>query len=149
MNIKKTNKGQVSIEFILIASFVAGGFLLASSAIFNFINEARTQQETEALGEIGNSIFSEVVVASVVQDNYERHFRLPSHAAGVEYDIFINWYEPPISNNSEIILKFVGSERNKIIFLQDVDVKGLTHGCNTLTKKEGIITIMESETDKC
>lgn len=146
-------RAQVSLEFIVVASMVAGGFILASSAIFEFIEEGRSNQEVAALKEIGSLLFSEVLLASNVQDQYTRYFTLPATADGMEYEIIINKYDPPRSNNSEVVFRFPPHVDNggyeRVVFLHDVRAKSLQPGCNRIVKEKGIITLTESTASAC
>lgn len=146
-------KAQVSVEFIVVASVVAIGFMLASSSLFTFIEEGKSNQEIDALRDVGTLIFKEVIMASTVQDNYQRYFELPSNVEGVEYVITINPYHPPESNNSEVILSFPEFVDNKqyqrILFLYNIDVRSLERGCNKIRKDGGEITIVKAYPEEC
>ncbi len=103
--------------------------------------------------EIGSLLFSEVLLASNVQDQYTRYFTLPATADGMEYEIIINKYDPPRSNNSEVVFRFPPHVDNggyeRVVFLHDVRAKSLQPGCNRIVKEKGIITLTESTASAC
>ncbi|MFP4117836.1 MAG: hypothetical protein ACLFTR_02840 [Candidatus Woesearchaeota archaeon] len=146
------SRAQVSAEFMIIFAFVAGAFILAAGIIFDMIIDSRSQDVRNGLDSLGDLVFNEVMLASVVQDNYERFFYLPATINGVDYMIDINHYSPPESNNSEV--KFYvesGDELSytKTVFLPHVDMISFEPGCNMITKSNSSISIEAVNQEKC
>jgi hypothetical protein len=126
---------------------------MATSSLFTFIEEGKSNQEISALRDVGTLLFNEVIMASTVQDSYQRYFELPGDVEGVEYVITINPYLPPTSNNSEIVLSFPELVDNKgyerVIVLYNVDVRSLEQGCNKIRKDDGNIVIVKAYQEEC
>lgn len=147
-----SRSAQVSAEFVIIFAFVAGGFILSTGIILEMITESRSQEERASLDSIGDKINNEVTLASVVHDNYKRFFSLPDTLDGVDYEIKLNPYSPPDSNNSEVILYVESGDKlsyTRQVFLRHVDIISIGQGCNMLTRHNSTTRIEKVEEKNC
>ncbi len=82
-------KGQVTIEFVLIATFmlfVFGGVFLVLQTRMGDIRDAKNMQ---VLNQLGNVVSTEVEMAAQVGEGYERNFSIPQTLQGEPYTISI------------------------------------------------------------
>ena len=70
-------KSQISMEFLFLVAFVfiaSFGFILAAGIQLDHFSDERNKETVE---DFGNSLKTELSLASVVHDGYYREFRLP------------------------------------------------------------------------
>ena len=80
-------RAQLAIEFVIIVAmaFIIGALFLTSAAdIFQRMSD---RQRVAALNDVGYRIQDEVILATVVQDGYERTFTVPAKADRFTYGI--------------------------------------------------------------
>lgn len=143
-------RGQAGLEFVLLVSFVLFVFVLVFSSVSKNIGDAQTAQKQQLLTEVGDRIESELRTAQVVNDGYFREFELPVLLTDMNYTINIYPYNPPLSNNSEIVITFheyfKGENYSTVRFFYDMDIN-VSPGCNIVNKSGGIVHIRPKTDD--
>jgi len=84
---KQKNKGQVSMEFMIIFSLIFFTLVAFIAGINKRVADLSEQQETLAMKSFSDSIKSEILLASSVSDNYIRRFNIPYRINGKLYKI--------------------------------------------------------------
>ncbi len=126
--------------------------MLVSGVIMQMISEGRQQQQEEELTRIGNMISNEILLARSVEDNYRRFFSIPETLDGSEYQIRINLYDPPYSNNSEVIISSDDLSEEAYeskLFIRHVNITSLDPGCNMIMKSGSSIRVESSDPENC
>lgn len=80
-------RGQIAIEFIIMFGFAAIIgllFLLSANTLFAGINE---DQRRTAIDEVGYAIQDEIILATTVQDGYQRTILVPERADRFTYTL--------------------------------------------------------------
>ena len=134
-------KSQASVEFVLIISFVLFIFTMAFAGVVSQIEEAQFGEQVRIIKEIGDTVENEIKKAYSVRDGYLRVFELPEMSEGINYSIHVSPYDPPFSNNSEIVItSSQGKGYSYVKFFYDISVN-VSHGCNLVNKSGGVIKI--------
>lgn len=86
---QKNKKAQAAMEFVLVFSILtifATAFLIT---IYYNITQSKIKNDQDVGDDMANFIQQEIVLASRVEDGYNRTFFLPLKASGKDYDISI------------------------------------------------------------
>ena len=82
-------KTQISMEFVLLVTFMLFVFIVFFSVVQYRLAEATHEKELELLKQVGESIRNELTLAANVEDGYERTFIVPENVIGRDYDIYL------------------------------------------------------------
>ena len=104
---KRGNKAQIAIEFLLLVSlsFFVLFFLIA---MISTVNQSQTNQRTfDEITDFARSIQLEFLLASEMEVGYHRFLELPERFNGKEYQVALI---PVADYQSAIIFEFEGAE---------------------------------------
>ncbi len=128
MSFLMKNKGQGSIEFIIIVSAMFFIFLGMILVIQSRISSARNDKILNTLDEVSNIIITETSLAKSINGYYYREFFLPYSIKGVDYNI-------SLSSDDEVNIRAIGSDY--VVFL-NYNVSGtIKKGNNSIIVKDG------------
>lgn len=127
----RINTAQVSMEFIVVAGFIfmmSLGFIVAAGTQMKDFSDSH---KVDTIKDFGNSIQSELELASVVKEGYKREITLPDKIElGIDYNITIT--------NSTLIVMTDIFDYVRIV----PQVNGnIAKGKNTITKNNSMVTI--------
>jgi len=126
---RKTRKAQAGLEFLLVFSiltiFVAA-FLLT---IFYNMSQGRTKNEQEGVDNMASFIQQEIILASKVEDGYNRTFSLPRQIGGKDYTVHMSNYS--LAVNTSLAASFRG-----IPLLYNSSAKFNIPGNNSIIKNQ-------------
>lgn len=127
---KRNRIAQSSIEFLVLIGFVMVFFILAIAIIrSNTMNTSR-ERETILSEDIVTTIHKEILLATRVQDGYERTFWIPEKIGAKEYLLSIQ--------NNQVVLRLDQSDYWRTV----PSVTGnITKGLNFIRKAEGIVYV--------
>ncbi len=108
-------RGQIAVEFVILFAFatiIGLLFLLSAYTLFSGVND---EQRRTAVDEVGYAIQDEIILATTVQDGYQRTFLIPERADRFAYTltsgqtaftltsgaIIITYPHPPITGQVE------------------------------------------------
>ena len=123
-------KGQLAMEFVIMmaVAFIIGGLFLAVLLIM--FRDVSEEQRVAALNDVGFMIQDELILATLVEDGYQREFTIPTKADRFPYTI---------SNTaSGVTLKSSGVT---ITYPIPNITGGVTQGDRIVTKQDGKVTI--------
>ena len=123
-------RAQIAVEYVMIVALafvVAVGYLLVISNVQKRTIDDAEQSETER---IAGMIQGEIILAAQVKDGYERTFDLPDKIRDQDYII--------LSSNDSVRVVFKTRIAHRLTPLHNGTI---SPGENTITKKDGIITI--------
>ena len=81
------NKGQGSVEFVILLSVMMLVFLLFFVVIQNRLIEAQHKENERIAEEVADIVFNEVRLAKSVSEGFTRVFELPTRINGFDYNI--------------------------------------------------------------
>lgn len=104
-----SRKGQGALEFTIITVTM----LIAFAGIFLFMEyqfqQAQLSRETALVQEVLAHIQSEIELAGVVGEGYQRVFYVPQTIIGIPYEIYIHLRDPGIAGSrDELIIEYRG-----------------------------------------
>ncbi len=128
-------RAQVSIEFILLG--VMGFFFLfvVIGAIMVFSADKTKQNTFDELTDLGKSLQQEFLLASKVQNGYQREFSIPETINNLDYSIVIG---NSSSSNGYMSLIFSNQE---IFYIIPVVNGTMQKGLNVLTKQNNTLQL--------
>ena len=132
-------KGQTSMEFVILTSFMIVAFLIFYIVIEGKLVEANRGATDDAAKQVETIVVNELKLAESVSDGYYRVFTIPQNINGIEYNISVL---SGVGNTPEIVIKYNGNER--VYFVQQAYVNSqstIGKGVNNITKAGGTITI--------
>lgn len=129
--IKKNSKsGQISIEFIVMISFVLLMLVIFMWVISDYRSDKMNEETYQIAQELIHSIQNEVIMAESVHTGYQRTFKIPDEINGINYKI----NNTPTSINIEIKEYYLSTN---IPLISGTIIKGE----NTIRKKTDNITM--------
>lgn len=137
MKSRISSKAQVSMEIVLIFSFVILIFITFMNLINNQFSEVNEEKDFKEMQNLAELIRNEVVIASQVHNNYIRKFKIPSTINQNPYNIILE---------KDLLVINISNEKQHLLILP-INVKGsftdeikigeLDH-CITKTISDGI-----------
>lgn len=142
-----SRKGQISLEMLVLVSFMVIGMLVTTTYFMNKNYSIQKQKEYDLVSQINAKIQSEFQLAKLAETGYTRTFTIPSTVAtdAGQKKVTVVLYKPrdPANNNTEIVVKVVPPLQKN---LEAVTVAGkeifgnLNNGNNTIVKtSDGIV----------
>lgn len=121
-------RSQVALEFMLLVGLAFMVMIVFSILTQDSIVKLRGEEEYVALKDLMHTIQGEIIIATVVEDGYQRIFTVPQTLEGIDYTMYLsNGYIIGESTNHEYVLKV--SEVNGSI----------SKGANTIRKQGGVV----------
>lgn len=127
-------KAQVSMEFVLLMSFM----ILAFTVVFVVVQQKASEIQNNITGnqaeEISNIMKNEVEMAHLATNGYKREFWIPDYINGEPYTLKINDY-------SEMVINY--KDQTYVLFLVTNITGGIAgqKGYHIIEKNGGNITI--------
>lgn len=134
--ILKNKKGQTSMEFVILTSFMMLVFIIFFVVIQERLSIIYQERNDAAALQLENVIVNEVKLAESVSDNYYREFILPNNLNGINYTVEII---PGVPGSTEVVIKY--GEKERVYFLEAY-VQGdskMGIGLNNISKRNGKI----------
>ncbi len=130
---KRGNKGQSTIEFTVLVSFMILMFSIFFVLIGQKLVELRFERNTEIALALKSVVNTEFQLAKVAENGYFRQFKLPASIEGMNYDI-------SITNSTELNI-IVGQEEIHMRLPNNIS-GNISKGLNNITKENKIIIVM-------
>jgi uncharacterized protein (UPF0333 family) len=128
----KRKRGQSTIEFTVLFSFMILMFSVFFVLIGQKLVELRTERSYEILKELKNIVENEVELARIAEDGYMRSFRLPFTVDNINYNI-------SIVNNTELVITI--GDKETFAHLPENVSGNIDRGTNNITKNDEMIMI--------
>jgi len=93
----KMKKSQAAIEFVIfvgVAVLVLMAYFWISN---NYINMTYKQREIISGSDLVKELKNEINLAAMVENNYNRHFKLPLSINGLDYSVSVNGREVAVT----------------------------------------------------
>ncbi len=85
-----SGKAQVSMEFVFLVSLAFMVMTVFIASTRSEFDELRSEEERTLVRDVGMMVHSELVIASTVEEGYQRTFSIPQKLDGsIDYDIEI------------------------------------------------------------
>ena len=126
------NKGQGSVEFVVLFSTMLLIFLIFFIVIQNRLLEAQEAENDRVVEELANNIFNEIRLAKSASSGFKRQFSLPTSLGG-------NAYVLELQDERDLVVVY--QEKEYVFFLDDFVSGNLSPGVNSLEKIEGNVTL--------
>lgn len=123
-------RGQASLEFVMLISFMMLVFVGFFSLANTQLNASREQEIQQQASDIAERFVEQVRLASLMQDGFARSFRLPTDVDGIAYNI-------ALIDNWEVVVIHQGYEH--VEFLSANVTGQINRGLNTIHKRDGLI----------
>jgi hypothetical protein len=124
-------RGQVAMEFLILISIAFCIFIIYTVITRDKVVNLSMEEEYIHLQDFTDSVRSEILVASQVEDGYYREFTLPQKIADkYEYTIYVNTTTDNIISNT--------TNHQQVINIPHVNGT-IQKGTNVITKEGGII----------
>jgi len=81
------SKGQVAFEFVLLVSLLFSAMLVFTLFVSENFSEVQTQTDYFKMKDVALAVKSEISLAAVLDDGYQRSFFVPLTIDGLEYNI--------------------------------------------------------------
>ncbi len=150
----KNKQSQVSMEFILLMTFMLLFFVIFLAMVQHKMQEITYEKESELLQEVGNYIKNEISLAYTAYDGYYREFELPPYIAEKSYSIRIKSNKIDDSNNRlDLELRFENRPNIAVVRLPPLEILSekirqdtfiIQPGKNIIQKRNGIVTLQPS-----
>jgi Flp pilus assembly protein TadG len=102
-------KAQASVEFVLVFSLLTIFITLFLAVVYANMREAKVKDDQEIADDMATFIQQELVLASKVEDGYNRTIFLPEKASGKLYNISI--FDYYLTVNTTHAVSFRGSPK--------------------------------------
>ncbi|HYD02843.1 MAG TPA: hypothetical protein VEC16_00940 [Alphaproteobacteria bacterium] len=137
LKLKKSSKGQSSMEFVILTGFMLIAFLVFYIVIQSKLVEANRDSTDIAAKQVETMIINELKIAESVTDGYYREFILPPKINGMPYNVSII---PGVGGTPEIVIKYSNKERVYFVLQGYIDSSSTVGiGKNSISKNNGII----------
>ena len=139
-------KTQISMEFMLLVTFMLFFFIVFFGVVQYRMAEATTEKELQLLKEVGDYVKNEISLAATVEDGYTRTFETPIDVVGRAY--YMDLYKAQTENKAQYYLELSYVQDGSPIFINlpymnmDINTKiTINNGKNTISKTNGEITL--------
>ncbi|MBN2112076.1 hypothetical protein JW707_03170 [Candidatus Woesearchaeota archaeon] len=124
----RLNKAQVAMEFVMLIMIAFMIMIVFTAFAKDSMIDIRKDEEGDALKDVVESVKSEILIASNVEDGYRRDFTIPDSVRGINYTI-------------EISYGYINAEsRNYEYSVQVPPTVGIiVKGENTIRREEGVV----------
>lgn len=126
---RKTRKAQASMEFLLVFSILTIFVAAFLVTIFYNMSQGRMKSEQDGVDNMASFIQQEIILASKVEDGYNRTFFLPRQIGGKDYTVHMSAYS--LAVNTSLAASFRGIPR-----IYDVSAHFNIPGNNTIIKNQ-------------
>jgi hypothetical protein len=136
-------KAQSSVEVALLVGFMFLVFNVFLLVIAQRMVEVQEQKDRQLIEDMSSVIESEILLASGVENGYERTFTIPKTLRGINYSIDLINSTRLKSNYSKLVLKYVDfTETYETVRRLPKNVDGIVyHGENEIIKNKGVVCL--------